>query len=299
MQRLFALFFLILTLGIPAHADEVSLDYEGITLHASLVTTGDGWQQGPVVLMTHGTLAHYHMEIMDSLQAVLLARGISSLSINLSLGLSDREGMYDCKVPHTHEHTDAVSEIGLWQGWLAGQGVERLILLGHSRGGNQTARYALEHDSERLRGVILVAPPTWSEGKHVESYEKRYGKPLAPVLAMAEDLVARGQGETLMQPVDFIYCEQSAATAAAFVSYYRADPHMDTPSLIRQLTKPVLVFAGSEDTVVAGLAEAMEGIDQPNVRFEMIDGADHFFRDLYAEELGDISKAFIAQALAD
>ncbi|SDX57416.1 hypothetical protein SAMN05421783_1381, partial [Thiocapsa roseopersicina] len=134
-----AIGLLAMTFTAGAAAEEVTLTDQGLTLNANLETTGADWQQGPVVLMTHGTLAHGGMEIMQTLQSALLERGISSLSMTLSLGLDNRSGMYDCAVTHTHLHTDAVGEIGAWLGWLQSQGVEEVALLGHSRGGNQSA----------------------------------------------------------------------------------------------------------------------------------------------------------------
>jgi pimeloyl-ACP methyl ester carboxylesterase len=279
---------------VTLSAEEISLSHRGLTVSANLETTGEAWQQGPVLLLTHGTLGHNKMEIMVTLQQAFIERGISSLAINLGLGLSERKGMYDCAVPHNHGHTDAVDEIGVWLKWLGKQGADKVVLLGHSRGGNQTARYAAAHDGSALRGVILIAPQTWSEGYEAGDYEKRYGKALAPLLARAEKQVADGKGEMMLKPVDFIYCAQTAASAASFVSYYRPDPKMDTPTVINDIDKPVLVFAGSADTAVENLAVKMESVsERDNVQFEVIDGADHFFRDLYAEDLADISLDFI------
>ncbi len=108
--------------------------------------------------------------------------------------------------------------------------------------------------------------------------------------------MAEGKGDTLLKPVDFIYCEDTAATAEAFVSYYRPDPKMDTPTLVESINKPVLVFAGSADTVVANLPKKMAKVaERDTVQFEVIDGADHFFRDLYAEDLADIAMEFIGE----
>jgi pimeloyl-ACP methyl ester carboxylesterase len=277
-----------------ATADEVSRQYKGLKITANLVKVGDNWRQGPVLLMTHGTLAHSRMEIMATLQQLFAERGYSSLAVNLSLGVSDRKGMYDCKVPHTHRHSDALDEIGLWRDWLKAQGVDNIVLLGHSRGGNQTAWFAAERDDPSVRAVVLVAPALWSEDYAARNYQKRYGKPLAPVLARAESLVKQDKGDTLMQPVDFIYCKDAAATARAFVSYYRADPRRHTPHLLRSIDKPVLVFAGSADTVVAGLEEQMAGVlGRDNISLQTLEGADHFFRDLYAEDLADSAVDFI------
>lgn len=275
-------------------AETVTLEHNGLELSANLEAIEDNWQQGTVLLMTHGTLAHNKMEIMETLQGLFSERGLSSLAINLSLGLSGREGMYDCATPHTHRHTGAVEEIGLWLAWLKQQGAESVVLLGHSRGGNQTARFAAEYDDAAVKGVILIAPQVWSEGKEEQDYQQRYGKALAPILARAEKLVAEGKGDSLLKPVDFIYCQDTAVSANAFVSYYRPDPRMDTPTVIGEISKPVQVFAGSADTVVKGLDKKMAvAAKRDNVSFTIVEGADHFFRDLYAEDLADISQAFI------
>jgi pimeloyl-ACP methyl ester carboxylesterase len=288
MHKILPLLLLLLSTGLQA--ETVTLDHQGLRVSANLESGGENWRDGPVVLMTHGTLAHNRMEIMVTLQALLAERGISSLALNLSYGLSGREGMYDCAVPHRHRHTDALDEIGLWLEWLKGQGAESVVLLGHSRGGNQTAWFAAERDAAVISKVILVAPQVWDEAKHAKGYHT----PLAPVLARAQQQVAAGQGDGLMQPVDFIYCPQASATAAAFVSYYASEPRMDTPTLLRQIDKPLLVVAGSADTVVKGLVEKMAPLTgRDNVTLEVIEGADHFFLDLYAEELADLTEAFI------
>jgi len=288
-------FALLLALGTTtASAEDVSLVHGGLTLNANLETVGADWKQGPVVLMTHGTLAHGRMEIMEGLQAALKDRGISSLSMTLSLGLDNRRGMYDCATPHTHKHTDAVDEIGAWLGWLHSKGVTKVALLGHSRGGNQTARFAATHPDAPVTGVILVAPQTWTEAYAAEDYQKRYGKELAPQLDRARRLDAEGKGGSLMEHVDFVYCPDSSATAAAFLSYYAPDPRMDTPHLIPEIKVPVLVIAGSADDVVTGLVERVQPLaDGKRVTLTVLDGADHFFRDLYADEIADAVQALL------
>jgi pimeloyl-ACP methyl ester carboxylesterase len=286
---------LVLAIAMNApSAEEVTLAHGGLTLNANLETAGGDWQKGPVVLMTHGTLAHGRMEIMQSLQSALKDRGISSLSLTLSLGLDKRRGMYECATPHTHKHTDAVEEIGAWLGWLQSQGVAKVALLGHSRGGNQTARFAAAHPDASVTAVILVAPQTWSEAYAAEDYQKRYGKALAPQIEQARRLAAEGKGGSLMEHVDFVYCPDTSATAAAFLSYYAPDPRMDTPHLIPEIKAPVLVIAGSEDDVIKGLVEKVQPLaDGQRVKLTVVDGADHFFRDLYAEEIADAVQALL------
>jgi pimeloyl-ACP methyl ester carboxylesterase len=277
---------LTLLLG-GAQAENVSFKYNGTRLQGNLEKS-DNWPAGPVVLLTHGTLAHNRMEIITTLQELFAENGISSLAINLSLSLDNRSSsMYDCQIPHTHKHTDAVREIGAWVEWLRFEDVKDIVLLGHSRGGNQTAWYAAEQPDETVSRVILLAPQTWSEKYAAKDYEKRYGKALQPILDKALALVKAGKGKEVLEHVDFIYCKDTSASAEAFVNYYAPDSRMDTPYLLSKIRLPVLLFAGSEDKVVKGLGDKLKKLPgrPQNLEVVIVDGADHFFRDLYAEEV--------------
>jgi pimeloyl-ACP methyl ester carboxylesterase len=282
--------------GVQAQAGDVSLDHAGLQLNASWQPAGEDWQAGPVLLMTHGTLAHGRMEIMATLQELFADAGLSSLSITLSLGQSDRNGMYDCATLHTHRHTDALDEIGVWLQWLKEQGAAQVVLLGHSRGGNQTAWFAVERDDPVIQKVVLIAPMTWDEQASTASYEKLYGEPVSKLLARAQAQVDAGKGSAGVKTRGFIYCADATATADAVLSYYTPEPRMDTPSLIPKISKPVLVIAATEDEAVPGLPDSLAPLaEQGGIELVVIDGADHFFRDLYADEVVEAIQAFVEQ----
>ena len=292
---LMAVFSALLLLPQAAKATEVTLPFNNLTLNAKLeLAAGKSIKDG-VVLMTHGTLAHNAMEIIASQQGMLKERGLSTLAINLSLGLDNRHGMYDCKVPHTHQHFDAMKEIGAWVNWLKGQGVKDITLFGHSRGGNQTAWYAADNDSiPEIKNVVLAAPPTFTLEKAADGYEARYKKQLFPLLGKMMGHMVQKTGDTVYKDVDILYCPKATVTAASFFSYYNKDPFLDTPTILKQrITKPVLVVVGSEDKVVAGIIEAMKTVKKPNVSLKVIDDAEHFFRDLYGEDLADAVAEFV------
>lgn len=143
MKRSSILFLVaFFVLGRSATAEEVKATLDELPMNANLETI-DTWPTGPIVLFIHGTLAHRGMETIFGLQSMLAEPGWSALGINLSLGINDRPAeTYDCRMTHTHKHADAVNEIATWVGWLKDGGVQRIALLGHSRGGNQAARYA-------------------------------------------------------------------------------------------------------------------------------------------------------------
>jgi len=277
-----------------AQAEEVTTKLDGLTLRGNLeLATGKSVKDG-VVLITHGTLAHNNMELVKSMQSGLQAKGYNTLAINLSLGLDKRvSSMYDCPTPHVHKHTDAVGEIAAWTTWLKDKGATRIALMGHSRGGNQTAWALAEKDDAAITAAILVAPQTWEAGYHLKDYKARYKTDLAPLLAKAEKLVAEGKGDTLMD-MDFIYCEKARAAAKSVVSYYKDDARMDTPTLLAQSKKPVLVIIGSVDTTVKGLPEKMAKVaDGKRIKAYTVEGADHFFMDLFMDEVVEQTAVFL------
>jgi pimeloyl-ACP methyl ester carboxylesterase len=278
----------------PVRADPVTLNFGDTTLTGNLELADGKTLADGVALITHGTLGHSKMDIIQSLQGGLLEAGHSSLIINLSLGDPDREFMYDCKVPHRHSHHEAMAEIAAWANWLVKEGATSISVIGHSRGGNQTAWYAAEQAHANVKKVVLVAPATWSAKAQAEGYQKRYGRDLNTVVAKAKAMADSGQGDEMMTATGFVYCSNAEVTANSFLSYYLPDERRNTPSLLLKITLPTLVVAGSEDKVVTGLAEQLENKSPgDHVRLESVDGAGHFFRDLYGEDLSDLIVEFL------
>ena len=286
-KALFLSTLLALT-SFSVFATEVSQVSKGITLNANLELASGKVIGKNIILMTHGTLAHGNMEIMSQLQGLFKENELDSLSINLGLGLDNRKGMYDCATTHTHKHTDAIDEIGLWIDWLKKRGVKTITLLGHSRGGNQTAWYAAEKADSIINKVILIAPATWSKEYAVDGYKKRFNADLNTVLAKAELLLKQGKGQTVMKNVGHIYCPDTSVTAESFVSYNRPDNRLDTPYLLKSIKQPVLVIAGSKDKTVKNLDKLVAPmVKKGKIDLLVIDGAGHMFRDLYADDVVD------------
>ncbi|MDG6777679.1 alpha/beta hydrolase [Thiomicrorhabdus sp. zzn3] len=172
-------------------------------------------------------------------------------------------------MPHTHKHTDALKEIDFWLNWLKKQGTKQVTLMGHSRGGNQTAWYAAEHDSDAIKDVVLIAPATGKQ-QSANEYEHKYGKPLSPILKKAQ------------------------VTAASFVDYYDPKPQFDTPTVLQNIKKPTLVIMGSADTVVPDLPEKITPlVDSGKVKSLMLEDADHLFLDFANEDMATAVVEFI------
>jgi dienelactone hydrolase len=195
------------------------------------------------------------------------------------------------EVTHHHRYADAADEIGAWVNWLQKQGAKRLVLLAHSRGGAETALYATERDNPLVKAVVLLAPDT-RETNDAAAYQQRHQKPLAPVLEKAQKRVKDSKGGTLLEHTDFLYCPDTSVTADTFVSYYGPDPRLDTAYLIPEIEEPTLVVLAGEDEIVLSNNKFAPLADGKRVQMKVIEGAGHFFRDLYAEYAVDAINTF-------
>ena len=275
-------------------AEEVTVKQGDMTLRGELTLAEGKTAKDGVILMQHGTLAHNKMEIMQSLSELLKEKGYNTLNVNLSYAVDKRPSeMLDCTIEHKHKHEDAVAELDTWMNWLKEQGASKVTILGHSRGGNQVTWYAAEKDSALLEKVVAIAPATWDAANSAKEYEERNKKPLADIMAEAQKLVDAGKGDTVMELPGFVYCEKAKATAAAVLGYYKDDERKNTPTLLPKIKKPMLIVMGSADEVVADLPAKLESVKQDNLTVETVDGADHFFMDLYADELADKVATFV------
>ncbi len=293
MKRTIVVFVAVLTLmAAPLRSEPVQLDYKDIRLNGELtLPEGQSLQDG-VVLITHGSLAHHEMEIVVALREALAERHLASLAISLSFDRDDRKGFYDCADgTNTHKRQDAADEIAAWVDWLKEQGAGRIAVMGHSAGGNQTAIYGAERKDPAVGAVILLAPGSYNSESQAASYKSRFGKDMSELLEQAKAMAP----DELLVGVPFIRCESASVTAASFLSYYQPDASGDTASLAASLEAPVLVIAGSKDNVVGDIASKFAPYVGEKLQFVMVEGADHFFLDLYMEDVADAVAEFLEE----
>jgi pimeloyl-ACP methyl ester carboxylesterase len=275
-----------------AWAEPVQLSYKGINLNGEMTVPEGGSLGDGVVLITHGSLAHHEMEIVVAVRESLLERDIASLAISLGFNQDNRKGFYDCAVGvNTHKRYDAVDEIAAWVEWLKGQGATRIAAMGHSAGGNQTAIYGAGDPDPAVRALLLLAPGSYDTAWQAASYKNRFDRDLDEILTKARAMAP----DELLEGVPFIRCKSATVTAASFLSYYEPDKRGDTPGIIQKSPIPVLVIAGSEDTVVDNLEQSVAPLADDGLKFVLVDGADHFFLDLYMEDVADAVAEFLEE----
>ncbi len=277
----------------PSAAEEVAIEYLGLDLTANLETAGKSLRNENVVLLVHDTLAHARVELMAALQDGLRDVGVSSLAITLGLGLNHRRGMFDCSLEQDHRHEDAVDEIAAWVAWLKEKGATSITVAGHGRGANQVALYAINRLDKPVKRIVLIAPMMQTEDRMDADYRRRFGKPLRPELAKAEELVANEQGNQLVNVPGFLNCPHPQVTAGAFADYYGANEKFKTTNLLAGVKLPILIAVGDGDPNLRDI-QAAEAENPKSIAVAVIPGADREFRDLAADELARKIKEFSA-----
>lgn len=244
------------------------------------------------VLLLHGTLAHNRMEVIHTIAEIVSGdHDLPVLAPNLSYNIPGRTGMLDCTVTHRHKHSDAAKEITQWVNYLADQGYARIVVSAHSRGGAQLSEYLVNAAHPAVVGAVLIAPATFDASRQSAGYQRRYGVPLEALIADASQRPA----DEIMRVPGFVYCANAEVTAASFLDYYAQVMFRDTPTNLASINVPVTVVAGSADDVVSDLPDRLAaGALNDRITLEVLEGADHFFRDLYADDVA----TFIAERAA-
>jgi pimeloyl-ACP methyl ester carboxylesterase len=266
-----------------ARAEPVQIKPSLLRLNGNLEMPAGKTVSDGVVVLVHGMLSWHGQDTIVALQKNLKARGLGSLAITLSLGIDDRQRTRRCDVVHDYALAGAKREVGLWIEWLKGQQARYIDLLGFSRGGAQVAAFAPEFQFPNVRRVVLMAPAFATSVEQAEIYKRAFGHDLAAEIeeARANPLARR--------TVDFLTCKQAPVLNATFLDGYSEMP----PSLAARTGHQTLVVVAGKDEVVPDLAKRLPSNVKPVV---VIEGADHFFHDLYGEEAADAIAKFLTTA---
>ena len=282
-----------------ARAEEVTLKFNDLTLNANLELAEGKKLSDGVVLIMHSFLAHNGMEIIKAGQDALLENEQSSLAINLSYGVDNRHGSYDCMTPISFKLSDAMTELDAWLNWLKSQGVKKSVLMGHSISANQVLIYAVDRNDPVIACLehLLLVPNTVGHPSSPERYETRYGASLEKILERAKKMIAEGKADQLMENTDFGFCPKSSVTADAFYDFYQQGNKFWTAHLyLTDVKVPTLVIAASMDEVQPDIEKHVKPyVDNKLISLTVIDGAGHFFRDFNIEDAVEKAVEFIAK----
>lgn len=236
-----------------------------------------------VAIMHHGVGGtFYSANFFEHLTHQLLDQGVAVLRVNNR----GHDLMYNSPTGRLGAAFEKLDDAQLdWTAWLefaVAQGFPRVCVIGHSLGAVKTILYGAASPDPRVVSLIAVSPPRFcyseysrldTSGRFKAYYEK------------AKAMVDAGDPDGLLT-VDI---PTSVVLAAkTYVDKYGPHERFDILQHLPKVTLPILVTIGSEEgkgptasdwyafgglaTKVASLAEG-----QPNLSFQLIDGADHVY----------------------
>jgi len=288
MKNLLATFLILFsTYGF---ADEVKLkDLNGFYSSGAIKSKS-------IVMILHGTRGHQNLEIITSLRDSLLENNIDSLTINLSYGIQNRDNDFlPCDIEHTHKQSESQKEIKLWYEYVKKMEYEKIYLIGHSRGGLDMINFYERLDKNNktsISSIFLLAPISDGWEDTIMDYKEKYNI----------NLIHLKNEPTKKLSINFLGCENATVYSDSFLDYYYIfvdahgfQAHEDiydralTLHLVNTLSK-VHIITASEDTIAPDTYERVNDVIKfrKNIELHIIDGADHFFRDIYFDDLMDI-----------
>lgn len=229
------------------------------------------------ILLVHDTLGSFEAPLITELQTNLAKHGLSTLAINLSLGVSGRMTAFECNNRHSHRHEDALAEIDAWTDWLLGEGLGPVTLAGHGRGGAQVAWYLAKRsatkDARFIAAAILLAPSGWTPRSADAEYRARYTDGIAALLTH----IARFKPDDYIENVPFLHCGSVVATRASIDSYYGVQPMRDTPTALADVKTPTLALLPDPNFDDDGVTVRLAAVKNHTLSIRPIQGADAQF----------------------
>ena len=245
-----------------------------------------------VFLILHGTRGYKEMEIIASLAQRIYEAGHDTLRINLSYGINNREDTFlPCDIKHQHNEYESISEIITWYNYLLSKGYKEINFIGHSRGAfNIVQSLALLEKKNRITSYLLAPVIDTYEGTKAY-YENELNIPYDSIINSNEKYFISDKYSL----INFLFCQDAIVSSETFRSYLdfskKADKYpytFEILDLLDNLDSQITIISGTDDEILLDSYKNFNSIEKNNIKFVIIEGGDHFFRDIFLDEVIEI-----------
>jgi len=242
-------------------------------------------------MIVHGTRGFKTMEIIKSLEEKIILNGHDVLSINLSYGVTNRDDSFlSCDIKHTHNEHESVREIISWYQYLLSKNYKKIIFVGHSRGGFNIVQ-ASELIGNKDIELHLLAPIVDTYKGTRDYYMSEHNLPYDQIIQDNDEYIISEK----YPPINFLFCENAQVSSSTFRSYLDfTESRTKYPftfnilKLLNESNNKISIYSGSADEILLDSYKRFESINKENIKHYIIDGGDHFFRDIYLDDVTDL-----------
>lgn len=254
-------------------------------------------ERDTALVFVHGLGGNSRSHLADGLAAVLPDRGIAVVRGDLResdlLHLDEQPSRSRVRKGGGafHPFTAGVRDVDLWVTAARDRGYRRVVLFGHSLGSLRATEYVAASQRDEIVGLVLA-----STADLIALHASRYSLgELEEFLRLAEERVARSEGEQLMPPECTVGLMRQPITARAYVDRFGATPSWDIMDLfdrgstrafgaLRKVARPILATYGTRNESVPSdrLGRTLEllrseAVSAPSFEYKVFEGADHFY----------------------
>jgi pimeloyl-ACP methyl ester carboxylesterase len=256
-------------------AELITIDTsDDLTHYGALYGANKDRRHNLAVVLVHGMTGSFIGEIESALPPMLAEAGYPCLVAN-----NRGHGFYGTA---TERFADFLPDVGAAIDSVAARGFERIVLVGHSRGGIKVAYYLAQSGDPRIVALGLLSP-----ADSIRTIARQVGPALAGRrwLSRVRALVAEPPGDTILTCSQWPYM----LSAASLLDSYNAKGDVVSENL-KSIRVPVFAACGEKEldwcTVIARLS-----VDPPpGYTVHVIPRADH----VYAGEEPELARRLIA-----
>ena len=99
-------------------------------------------------------------------------------------------------------------------------------------------------------------------------------------------------GDSLIE-MNFLNCSNAKVKISSFLSYYNLARQDETIQILKDIKISTNVFTASEDAFVPKTHSKIAKINNSYINLVQVEGSDHFFRDLFLDEVIEILSELI------
>lgn len=235
----------------------------------------------PLLLFVHGFLQTRDFQTVKRLSNALYESGFSTLSPNLSLGISNREQSLSCESIHLHNLNSETKEIAQWVDWAEKKGHKHIVLIGHSAGSVNITHYlATGKNLHSIDKTILISLTYYGPNRNAAFESEKFA------LKAQKMLKANNTG---LETFALGFCKHYVSTAKDYLSYYNWSNQKVINALNTQPENHVIIGASDERIGEKWLKQ----LKQSNAKVTVIKGANHFFDQAHEFDLLDAVESIL------